>query len=123
MAALTPVCRSAEGSLRFRTAAAGLGTRRLLLVRHGATCTRFTPPSAASGSLASRRVFATARKGQARADQQTGDTKAGQDLLKLLCVHLRSPFQLIVRSCSPPKAAKHALIQTQITKKYFLPYP
>ena len=100
VAAPTPVCRSAAGSLRFGAAAAGLKGRRLLLVRHGATCTRFTPPSAASSSLAPRRVFAAARKGEARADQQTGDTKAGQNLLKLLYVHLRTPFQLIVGLCS-----------------------
>lgn len=98
VAALTPVYRSATGSLRFRTAAAGLEALRLLFVRRGATCTRFTPRSAASGSLARRRVFGTSRKGQASADEQTGETKAGQDLLELLDVHLRTPFRLIVRS-------------------------
>ena len=105
MAAPRPVCRSAAAILGMGPASAGLKGHRLLLVRHGATCTRFTPPSAASSSPAPRRVFGTARKGEARAGQQTGDTKARQDFFKLLCVHLRTPFELIVFF---PKLATHA---------------
>ena len=94
------------------TSRTGLGTLRLLLICHGATCTKFFPFSAASGSPLA--ICRTPRDREAGTCQEASETKTCQELLKLVRVHHLSPFWLVgLKFVVSPKTRKTCEIFAQ----------
>jgi hypothetical protein len=92
-----------------------------LLFFAGATCTSFaaSAASAVSAGLASRWVLGATRKREASRGQQAGETKACQNLLKLLDVHYPPPFELMVGFPLSSQDRKDVARSTEVNMAHF----